>query len=376
MVILLQAQINIVLSILLIILFINFYFTMNRKKITNRLFMWIMGLTCFTLILEVLSILLSNPNLKKFIILNKLVNTIGFIVVPIIPFLVYMFSKEWINRHEGEKIKVKKILLLPIFINGIGALMSYNGGALFHITSENIYERGPLFFILPCVSYIYLVFIIYFICKHSKKFTYSELVLFSLFNIVPAIFTSIQLKYYVYLTTWNSTAIIIVVTYIFILNDQVYHDSLTGIENRLSYEHYYEKIDNKKLSRLSIVYIDIDEFKTINDQYGHSEGDEVIKAFANLLVKSFSLRQKKLIRIGGDEFLILLENQCQEKVEAYIQNLIQNVDTYNNREKKQYRIKFSYGIAYADNDHKSVQQLLEYADKSMYEQKQNKSIKL
>ena len=376
MVMLLQTQINIVLAILLIILLVHAYFNINRKKVTNRLVICVMGLVCFTLILETFSVLLNNPDLKQFMVLHKLVNIIGFIVAPIILFLGYIFSKEWVNRYQKEKIEVNKILLLPLIINGVAALISYNGIGIFHVTSENIYERGPLFFIVPCVSYIYFVYNLYFIYKHRKKLTYSELVILSLFYIVPALFTSIQLKYSVYLTTWNSTAIIIVISYIFILNDQAYRDTLTGLQNRLSYEHYAQNISHKKLNKLHIVYIDIDDFKTINDQYGHCEGDEAIKAFANLLRESFPLRQKKLIRLGGDEFLIILEDQQREKVPTYIENLTQNVEAYNNRGEKPYRLRFSYGMACYKDPCENMCQLLEYADKLMYEQKESKKSRL
>ncbi len=370
-----QVQVNIVLSILLMVLLVHANLNMNRKKITNRLFMWIMGLICFTLILEIFSILLNSPNLKQFIVLHKLVNIIGFIVTPIIPFLGYLFIKEWINRYEKEKIKVNNILLVPLFINGIGTLISYNAGGLFHITSENIYERGPLFFILPCVSFIYFVYNLYFIYKERKKLTYLEFVTFNLFYIVPAVFTSIQLKYSTYLTTWNSAAIIIVIAYIFILNDLVYRDSLTGLQNRLAYEHYAQNSNHKKLNKLFIIYIDIDELKNINDQHGHCEGDEAIKTFANLLTPSFPLRQRKLIRLGGDEFLILLEEQDEKKVEGCMKKLTKRVEAYNNKEKKLYRLSFSYGMARYTKAFENIGQLLEYTDKQMYEQKRNKNNK-
>lgn len=376
MVNLVPTQINIVLSILLIILLGHAYLNMDRKTTTNILFMWIMGLICITSILEIFSVLLNNPNLKQFMVLHKLVNTIGFIITPIIPYLSYIFIKEWINRYREEKIKTNYILLLPLLINGIGTLISNNGSGIFYITSNNTYERGSLFFILPCVSYIYFLYILYFMYKHRKKFTFSECAVFSSFYIVPAIFTVIQLIYFVYLTTWNSAAIITVITYIFILNDQVYRDSMTGLGNRLAYEQYARNKDRKKRNKLSVIYIDIDEFKKINDQYGHSEGDEAIKTFANLLIKSFPLRQKKLIRLGGDEFVILLEGKNKEKVESYIQNLNQNVKAYNDRGEKPYRFKFSYGMVSYTNDYESIYQLLERADQLMYEQKAHRKNEL
>ncbi|WP_404814328.1 GGDEF domain-containing protein [Clostridium tagluense] len=376
MVILVQIQINIVLSILLIVLLVHAYFNMNRKRITNRLFMWIMGLTLLTLILEIFSVILNNSVFNEFMVLHKLVNIIGFIVAPCILFLGYIFTKEWVNRYQQEKIKVNKLLLLPLVINGIVTLMSYNGNGVFRITSENIYERGPLFFISPCASYIYFAYNLYFIYKYRKKFTYSELSMFSLFYIAPAILTSIQLKYSIYLTIWSSTAIIVVLTYIFILNDQAYRDTLSGLQNRLAYEHYAQNINYKKVNKLFMIYIDIDDFKKINDQYGHYEGDEAIKAFATLLVESFPLRQKKLIRLGGDEFLILLEEEQLEKVVDYMDNLTQNVEIYNNSEKKAYGLRFSYGMACYTEAYESLYQLLEYVDQLMYDQKESKKSKL
>jgi diguanylate cyclase (GGDEF)-like protein len=319
-------------------------------------------------------VLLNNANLKQFVILHKLVNSIGFIVAPSVLYVGYLFIKDWANMYHKEKIKINYILLLPLLINGIGTLASYNANGLFYITSNNIYERGHLFFILPSVSYIYFGYTLYFIYKYRKKFTYSERVIFSSFYIVPAIFLSIQLKYSNFLTTWNSEAIIIVVTYIFILSEQLRRDSFTGLENRLSFDYYAESIADKMINKLFMIYIDIDDFKIINDQYGHSEGDEAIKTFANLLVESFPLRGKKLIRIGGDEFLILLEEGRQDRVTSFIENLKDNVKDYNDSEKKPYKLKFSYGCVCYTHDYESIYQLLEHADQLMYQQKQSKNV--
>jgi len=370
--ILVQSQINIVLSILLVILLGHAYFNMNRKKLTNKLFLWITGLTSFTLILEISSILLNNQNLKQFLVFHKLVNLIGFIVTPIIPFIGYQFTKEWVNRFQKEKIKANHILLLPLIVNSIGALLSYNGGQIFFITSNNVYKRGPLFFILPCVSYIYLGYNLYFIYKQRKKLTYSEIGIFSLFYCVPIVFTIVQLIYPIYPTIWSSTAMVIVIFYIFILNDQSHRDSLTGLQNRLSYEHYAENIDIKKINKLFMIYIDIDEFKTINDEYGHSEGDEAIKEFAKLLVQSFPIVKKKLIRLGGDEFLILLEEQQRKKVVRFMKNLEENVNKYNHSGAKPYNLKFSHGMLGYTNASENMYQLFDRADQMMYEEKQCK----
>lgn len=370
------VQVNIVLFILLLILFGHTYFNMNRKNITNRLFMWIMGLTAFAIMLEILSVILNNPNLKQFMVMQKIVNVLGFTVTPIIPFLGYIFSKEWVNRYQKDKIKLNKILLLPLLINGIMAFISYSVNLLFYVTSENTYERGPLFFILPCVSYFYFGYNLYFIYKQRKRFSWWELRIFNLFYIAAGVFTGIQIVYSSYLTIWNGTAMMIVIIYIFILNDQVHRDRLTGLENYSSYERYIENISFKRINKLFIINIDIDDFKSVNDKFGHNEGDEALKMFANLLIESFSLRRKKLIRVGGDEFLILLEVERKEIVDNYIQNLNKNIEAYNKTKEKPYELKFSYGVACCSNAKEDIHDILKCADKLMYEQKKSRKMKL
>lgn len=404
---LLQVEINIVFSILLLSLFIHAYFKMNKKTITNRLYMWIIGLTCFILVFEIFSVLLNEPDMIQWILLNKAVNTIGFIVTPFIPYLGYLFCKEWVDRFQKDKcdltirsskfqnkstashpiennsnsksnnngdrkhIKINYLLLLPLIINAIGALLSFNGGLLFWITDKNVYERGPLFFVLPIISYFYFAYSLYFIYKNSSKFSFSERIVFSLFFIVPAVFTLVQLRYFVYLTTWNSTAIIVVITYVFMLNDQVYRDSLTGLENRLAYDQYIQKLDRSKLNKICMIYIDIDNFKDINDKYGHIEGDEAIKTFANIIMDSFTLK-RRVIRFGGDEFLIVAEEQQQKKVDTCLNMLTQNIRKYNENEGKPYNLSFSYGMERYSDKYANMSQLMDHVDHMMYVNKQNK----
>lgn len=367
---LINVQTNIVLSILLIVLLSHAYLNMNTKMKSNRLYIYMMGLTCLALILETFSVLLNNPNLKQFMILHMLANVIGFIVTPCIPYVGCLFISEWINQYRQEKTKVSKLLLLPLIINTILTLMSLNGSGFFYITIQNTYVRGPLFFVFPCISYFYFGYNLYLIYKIRKRLAQSERVLFILFYIVPAVFTVIQLEYSNYLIIWNSAAIILVVTYIFMLNNQAYRDTLTGLGNRLLYEYYTQNLNYKHFNKLFLVYIDIDDFKTINDQYGHFEGDEAIRTFANLLIESYPHKQnKKIIRIGGDEFLLFIEEQYQEKAEDYVKSLIQYVNAFNDSGVKPYELKFSYGLVSYTSAYENVCELMEYADQLMYEQK-------
>lgn len=366
-----QIQINLALSLLLIILSIHAYFKMNRKNVTNKLFLSIMGGILLLLILEICDVVLNQLPNSNWINVHKVVNVIGFGFAPLILIRGYLFKLNWLNLYRKEKIKPNKWLYIPFLINALAAILSFKWGFLFDINTSNLYVRGPWFFILPSVSYFYFMYNLYFIYKHRRMFSTSEIVIFSSFYIVPAIFTSTQLIYPFVLTTWSSAAVIAVVIYIFILNDQLYKDSLTGLENRHAYEHYAQNVETKKLNKLSIVFLDLDNLKTINDQFGHQEGDEALKNFANLLSDGFSLSERKFIRLGGDEFLILLEERRRENLEIYINDFIERVEDYNMFSLKPYRIEFSYGLVKYNND-ADIHQLLKRADQLMYQHKQNR----
>lgn len=127
------------------------------------------------------------------------------------------------------------------------------------------------------------------------------------------------------------------------------HDSLTELYNR----HYFDKIMSCKINdyqknknKFSVLMIDLDDFKNINDSYGHATGDLALKKVADILLKS--IRKNDLAtRIGGDEFAVILIdtdlNQAKlvaEKIRKNITNII-----INSSNKKKIRISASIGIS-------------------------------
>ena len=148
-------------------------------------------------------------------------------------------------------------------------------------------------------------------------------------------------------------------------------DSLTGLYNRYYFEDLSLKLIKKAVREnrdFSVIYIDLDNFKPINDNYGHSKGDEVLKDVAKIFKEN--LRDYDIIvRLGGDEFIIVWENG---KVESKIEEVRKHFEEVF----KDYNLSFSYGIASIKDididglaEDQILSLLLEIADKRMYEQK-------
>ncbi len=98
-----------------------------------------------------------------------------------------------------------------------------------------------------------------------------------------------------------------------------YDDRLTGAKNRLAYEQDFEKLfDDKKVAdQLQLIYLDFDDLKTVNDNYGHLEGDEVLKRGYEVIKETFGL-YGECYRIGGDEFACLLIDDHQNIIESQV----------------------------------------------------------
>ena len=149
-------------------------------------------------------------------------------------------------------------------------------------------------------------------------------------------------------------------------------DNLTGVSNRLALEEYIRYLENKpnQFKHTGLIIIDIDDFKHVNDTFGHIVGDEVIKLIAEKL--QLNVRASDLIvRYGGDEFLVLIEhinfleawaiaNKILQEIgrsELYIAELNQNI-----------RVSVSAGVVVGGA---SWMSLLEKADKSLFQAKAN-----
>jgi diguanylate cyclase (GGDEF)-like protein len=149
-------------------------------------------------------------------------------------------------------------------------------------------------------------------------------------------------------------------------------DELTLISNRRGFialgQHALNICLRNKLPA-TVLLFDLDDFKPINDTFGHAEGDRALIAFANLMREIF--RDSDVFgRIGGDEFVALLTNTEGRQTDITIARLESALNEYNQNSKRGYELKYSVG--HASNQEgiaSSIEELLEQADKQMYTQK-------
>lgn len=161
------------------------------------------------------------------------------------------------------------------------------------------------------------------------------------------------------------------------LKHLAYHDPLTGLKNRTIFTDIISESimkAEKSNTQLSIMYIDIDRFKSINDTLGHMVGDELLKQFANRL--SETVRQKDIAcRTGGDEFLVLLQHIPSEHiVEKIAKRLIASFQKPFYIDDKEIELTVSIGISIYPHDGLIGRDLIHHADVALYEAKKKRNM--
>jgi diguanylate cyclase (GGDEF)-like protein/PAS domain S-box-containing protein len=148
-----------------------------------------------------------------------------------------------------------------------------------------------------------------------------------------------------------------------------HYDSLTGLINRITLNNRFDDallLAEQQNQQLAVLFIDLDGFKAVNDYFGHSKGDEILKITAERLKQS--VRENDVVaRLGGDEFVVLLPSIKEkqyvipivEKIMSHLQQTI--TDT-----KVCLSVTPSIGIAFYPDDGSNYEQLLIHADKAMY----------
>ncbi|MGK9175322.1 sensor domain-containing diguanylate cyclase [Yokenella regensburgei] len=149
-------------------------------------------------------------------------------------------------------------------------------------------------------------------------------------------------------------------------------DELTGLFNRRAFDslvRFAISSARRRAEPLALAWLDLDGFKQINDTWGHSEGDEALKAMAGVMRASFR-EADLLVRYGGDEFAVLFSDTHENGAWIAVEHLAEQTKAWNASSGKPWQLAFSWGVSEFDhNSEGDVKQWLRDADEKMYAMK-------
>lgn len=368
-------------SVGLAILLITYLFMRKRSEIfavDQKIFVNILIANAIIIILDTAEWYLDGKTTELAIFLLNPVYVLYYIMNPVIAILWFLYV--YLNANENfKKLKWQWILILaPFIVNFILSILSYQYNIFFVINEANVYIRGKFFHIETLITYGYLLASIILVIINRKKFKREKVLPLVLYVVIPALVGSLQVLVYGLNLIWISSTIAALIVFISLQSRSLLTDYLTGAYNRHHLESYltWRIKSNHDHNYIAGIMIDIDKFKDINDQYGHIAGDNALEDTATILSKSIK-KKDFLARYAGDEFVIVLENSDKDYIYKVIENLEENLRTYNQRPEKRFDISFSYGFHVFDpNDTFDFKRFIDTIDQKMYKNKRDKYEKL
>ncbi len=152
-------------------------------------------------------------------------------------------------------------------------------------------------------------------------------------------------------------------------------DDLTGLYNRRGFSdlgEQYLKLARRSGRGVTMVYVDLDRFKTINDSLGHHVGDRALLKVSDILRATFR-RSDIIARLGGDEFGVLALEAADESSETLVERLRERVEDFNESSPEPYQLSVSIGMSHHDDDPRvRLEDMVAEADAAMYREKHAK----
>ncbi|MFJ7728103.1 EAL domain-containing protein [Neobacillus sp. NPDC097160] len=154
---------------------------------------------------------------------------------------------------------------------------------------------------------------------------------------------------------------------------QAYHDPLTGLLNRRFFQEKLNPIiahANETGETVSVLFIDLDRFKQVNDSFGHNKGDEILKIVAHRIKECFPVDDHTIItRQGGDEFIILLQNLTLHDTTTTAERIVNNLKKPYSLNGQEIYLSACCGISMYPDHTKNADTLIIYSDLAMYSAK-------
>lgn len=293
-----------------------------------------------------------------------------YIINNLLPFIwmLYVFVQAF-----GTVTKKQLILFsVPFFVSLIFVFTNPFIGGLYSFNPDGSYSTGKLLPYNIALCYFYLLVALIIPLFRFKKLGKRRCLELMCLGLLPFIGSIIQFSVHGLYVIWPFASISLLYLYLNILHDKLNADYLTGLNNRMQADEY---IDNKikkctPEKTFSGLMIDIDNFKYINDHFGHSEGDIAIKKVAQILKKNITDRDF-IARQGGDEFLAIIDTSDINKLEKTVDKIRRAFDSYNKFSNRPYELSISIGYDVYTLD-MTRKEFLHHIDKLMYKEKKKK----
>lgn len=284
-------------------------------------------------------------------------------------FMWNYFLELHLFKNQNRTLKRMRKLVVPVFLIYLMYIVNLFWRFMFTVDAEG-YTRFPLGTVCDVVAGGYLLFSLLTYLRF--RLGNSRMILFPvLVFIVPAaigfighiFFTEISLL-------WPGIAVGISGVSMSVQNEQAFTDKLTGLFNRAYLDYVFTSRRFRNQNGFGGIMIDVNSFKAINDNYGHSEGDDALKIVAGVLQIETRKRRGFAVRYAGDEFILILNTDKEQDLLDLTESVKRRLESFNDSYRKPYRLSLSFGCSMYNPSEETTDQFLRTLDVRMYRFKQ------
>lgn len=323
----------------------------KRKKVQ---FFGVFGIIIIAAIAEWLGVYLEDAP-SELRIVHILAKTIDHSLAPLIGLMFVQVISSKIKR---------RCLWIPLVIHAVLELVSGWTGFIYYVDQNNHYSHGKYYWIYVVVYLFYSVYFLAQAWKFGNKYQNNNKAILGMVLLFFVSGVTIGMVYSQIRVAYICVAIDTIIIYEYYTGIIEKMDSMTGLLNRRSYESRIVNVEKE----VQVLFFDVDNFKYINDNYGHQFGDECLRVIGRAIRTVYSANGH-CYRIGGDEFCVLLE-----KKRGSVDNLYKQFFCYLDKVREEdKRIPYvSVGDARFDPKTTDIESAIKEADMKMYEWKQKK----
>jgi diguanylate cyclase (GGDEF)-like protein len=275
-----------------------------------------------------------------------------FALAPVLPVAI---------AHTIFPERYVKWVVVILVLQALLEVATVFGGFVFWVDESNVYHRGPLYAAYMAVYSISALYLSYESIKAGRTYQSVNNLSIACILLFLALGVGVQVINPTIRTTWPTVVLVITLYFVFYAEMVLRTDALTRLLNRRSYEDFLDRTRTP----CAVVLIDVDNFKHVNDTYGHRYGDICLQTIAKLIRRAFG-GAALCFRTGGDEFTVMVTKH-RDQTEEYVERLHELVDKACSADPRLPTV--SAGIARSGADGVDLRAALLQADANMYETK-------
>ncbi len=363
---------NLIGLVLLLIILVDMRSDANKTKYDHQLFSIMLYSTGLVMLTDILMVSLNGRTGYYLREAHIFIATLHFILSSI-PYMTWsIYVDLYIHKNVRRTRKRLPLFIIPAAISILLSVLSPLNQGVFFINEQNIYQRGDLFLLNLIIYFTYFIVTYTQMIKNRHEMNKKDYYTLLFFGVIPVILGLLQFIYSSASFVWLGVSLSVLLVYFNIQNSKINEDYLTGLYNRRQLDRYLDssirKLDQKE--RLFMMMVDIDDFKDINDTYGHLEGDQALKHTANLFMDTFRV-DDFIARYAGDEFVIIAKLSHEKHAQKIVRRLQQNLERFNATDRTPYDLSLSVGYDIYDPILKmDVNEFIMHVDGLMYLQKE------